>query len=218
MTFSRGSSWPRDQTWDLLHCRCILYSLSHQGSPRTMLGGAPWSIYFVGSSTHSVPQHTLRMSPHLRLAEDADLPSLLTMQQAKRFYWFQRHMLTTSTKLKQGCRLIFAKVVNKTWPKFQFLQQPESHIRNSVKWCPGSSLVVNSSSRQHHGVVVRPLGRVAPPLLRVVPEMAACGVPHNPLGEALPHGEGKIHLQAEHKPNKQSTVLTNVNKTLPSPC
>lgn len=115
-------------------------------------------------------------------------------------------MLTTSTKLKQGCRLIFAKVVNKTWPKFQFLQQPESHVRNSVKWCPGSSLVVNSSSRQHHGVVVRPLGRVAPPLLRVVPEMAACGVPHNPLGETLPHGEGKIHLQTEHKPNKQSSV------------
>ena len=126
-------------------------------------------------------------------------------------------MLTTSTRLKQGCRLIFAKVVSKTWPKFQFLQQPESHVRNSVKWCPGSSLVVNSSSRQHHGVVVRPLGRVAPPLLRVVPEMAACGVLHNPLGETLPYGEGKIHLQAEHKPNKQSTVLTNVNKTSPSP-
>ena len=35
--FSRGSSRPRDQTWlscaagGLLHCRCILYRLSHQG-------------------------------------------------------------------------------------------------------------------------------------------------------------------------------------------
>lgn len=47
--------------------------------------------------------------------------------------------------------------------------------------------------------------------------MAARRVPHNPLGEALPHGEGKIHLQAEHKPNKQSRVLTNVNKMLPPP-
>lgn len=80
-----------------------------------------------------------------------------------------------------------------------------------------SSLVVNSSSCQHHGVVVRPLGCVPPPLLRVIPEMAACRVPHNPLGEALPHCEGKIHLQAEHKPNRQSTALKNVNKTLPPP-
>ena len=30
---SRGSSQPRDQTWVFLHCRQILYSLSHQGSP-----------------------------------------------------------------------------------------------------------------------------------------------------------------------------------------
>ena len=31
--FSRGSSWPRDWTWlGLLHCRQILYCLSHQGS------------------------------------------------------------------------------------------------------------------------------------------------------------------------------------------
>ena len=31
--FSRGSSQPRDQTPGLLHCRWILYHLSHQGSP-----------------------------------------------------------------------------------------------------------------------------------------------------------------------------------------
>ena len=30
---SRGSSQPRDQTWVFLHCRQILYCLSHQGSP-----------------------------------------------------------------------------------------------------------------------------------------------------------------------------------------
>ena len=29
--FSRGSSWPRAQTLGLLHCRQILYHLSHQG-------------------------------------------------------------------------------------------------------------------------------------------------------------------------------------------
>ena len=31
--FSRGSSRPRDQTWGLLHCRQILYHLSHKGKP-----------------------------------------------------------------------------------------------------------------------------------------------------------------------------------------
>ena len=31
--FSRVSSQPRDRTWAYLHCRQILYSLSHQGSP-----------------------------------------------------------------------------------------------------------------------------------------------------------------------------------------
>ena len=30
--FLRGSSWPRDRTPCLLHCRHILYHLSHQGS------------------------------------------------------------------------------------------------------------------------------------------------------------------------------------------
>ena len=32
--FSRGYSQLRDQTWDLLHCRLILYHLSHQRSLR----------------------------------------------------------------------------------------------------------------------------------------------------------------------------------------
>ena len=33
MPFSRGSSQPKDQTPGLLHCRQILYHLSHKGSP-----------------------------------------------------------------------------------------------------------------------------------------------------------------------------------------
>ena len=32
--FSRGSSWPRDQSWVSLHCRQIPYHLNHQGSPQ----------------------------------------------------------------------------------------------------------------------------------------------------------------------------------------
>ena len=34
MPTSKGSSWPRDQTRGLLHCRQILYCLGNQGSPR----------------------------------------------------------------------------------------------------------------------------------------------------------------------------------------
>ena len=33
ISFSRGSSWPRDWTNVFQHCRRILYQLSHQGSP-----------------------------------------------------------------------------------------------------------------------------------------------------------------------------------------
>ena len=40
--FSRGSSRPRDQTQVLLHCRRILYHLSHQGS-----------LYNLSNSNHS---------------------------------------------------------------------------------------------------------------------------------------------------------------------
>ena len=35
LPFSRGSSQPRDPNPGLLHCRQILYQLSHEGSPRT---------------------------------------------------------------------------------------------------------------------------------------------------------------------------------------
>ena len=36
ISFSRGSSWPRDWTWVFPHCKWILYQLSHKGSPRTL--------------------------------------------------------------------------------------------------------------------------------------------------------------------------------------
>ena len=36
--FSRGSSWPKDQTWVSTHCRWILYCLSHQGRPGRLQG------------------------------------------------------------------------------------------------------------------------------------------------------------------------------------
>ena len=39
--FSRGSSQPRDPNPGLLHCRWILYQLSHQGSPRIL----EWVVY-----------------------------------------------------------------------------------------------------------------------------------------------------------------------------
>ena len=36
ITFSRGSSWPKDQIRVLLHCRHLLYCLDHLGRPWTM--------------------------------------------------------------------------------------------------------------------------------------------------------------------------------------
>ena len=36
--FSRGSSWPKDQTWVSVHCRWVLYCLSHQRRPGGLQG------------------------------------------------------------------------------------------------------------------------------------------------------------------------------------
>ena len=41
VAFSKGSSQPRDQTQGLLHCRWILYQLSHKGIPRIL----EWAAY-----------------------------------------------------------------------------------------------------------------------------------------------------------------------------
>jgi len=37
ISFSRGSSQHRDQIRGLLHCRQILYHLSHQGNPKAFI-------------------------------------------------------------------------------------------------------------------------------------------------------------------------------------
>ena len=36
ISFSKGSSQPRDRTWVLLHCRQTLYHLSHKGASQDM--------------------------------------------------------------------------------------------------------------------------------------------------------------------------------------
>lgn len=55
--------------------------------------------------------------------------------------------------------------------------------------------VVESSSSQHHRIVIGPLGGIAPALLVDIPEMAPGWISHNPLRETLPNSEGKIHLR-----------------------
>ena len=51
ISFSRGSSWPRDRTsisciaGSLMHCRWILYLLTHQGLPGDSKGGCVWDIF-----------------------------------------------------------------------------------------------------------------------------------------------------------------------------
>ena len=54
--------------------------------------------------------------------------------------------------------------------------------------------MVNSGPSEHHGVVIGPLGRVAPALLVAVPEVTAGRVAHESVGKALPYGEREIHL------------------------
>lgn len=55
--------------------------------------------------------------------------------------------------------------------------------------------VVERGPRQDHGVVVGPLGGVAPAGPGLVPVVAPGRVAHDPLGKTLPHGEGEIHLR-----------------------
>lgn len=54
--------------------------------------------------------------------------------------------------------------------------------------------VVEGSSSQHNGVVIGPFRGVAPGTLQGVPEVAPGRVAHDPLWEAPPHQEGKVHL------------------------
>ena len=63
--FSRGSSWPRDQTQvpGLLHCRQIFYCLSHWGSPYIC---TDIHTYFQIKSSKSSVHFTLRA--HLRFS------------------------------------------------------------------------------------------------------------------------------------------------------
>lgn len=58
-------------------------------------------------------------------------------------------------------------------------------------------LVVDCSPCQHHGIVVSPLGRVAPPLFAAVPEVAAGRIANDTIWETLPHREGEVHLGGE---------------------
>ena len=55
--FSRESSQPRDRTQVYLHCRQILYQLSHKGSPRILEG-----VTYAFSSRFSEPRNRTRVS------------------------------------------------------------------------------------------------------------------------------------------------------------
>lgn len=68
--------------------------------------------------------------------------------------------------------------------------------------------VVEGSSSQDDGVVVGPFRGVAPGTLQGIPEVAPGRVAHDPLGEAPPHQEGKVHLQVQ-KWGTQVVVATS---------
>lgn len=57
--------------------------------------------------------------------------------------------------------------------------------------------VVEGSSSQDDGVVVGPFRGVAPGALQGIPEVAPGRVAYDPLGEAPPYQEGKVHLREQ---------------------
>lgn len=57
--------------------------------------------------------------------------------------------------------------------------------------------MVEGSSCQDDGVVIGPFGGVSPGSLQGVPEVAPGRVAHDPLREAPPHQEGKVHLAGQ---------------------
>lgn len=69
----------------------------------------------------------------------------------------------------------------------------ENRRRRRLRGVP----VVDGGAGQDHGVVVGPLGRVAPALLVAVPEVAAGGVAYDSLRKTLPDGEGEVHLDRQ---------------------
>lgn len=54
--------------------------------------------------------------------------------------------------------------------------------------------VVEGSSSQDDGIVIGPFWGVAPCMFQGIPEVAPGRVAHNPIREAPPHQEGKVHL------------------------
>ena len=54
---------------------------------------------------------------------------------------------------------------------------------------------------QHDAVRVRPLGRVQPSKLRLVPDVVAGGKADDAFGEAAPHFKGEVHLCVKHQTN-----------------
>lgn len=54
--------------------------------------------------------------------------------------------------------------------------------------------VVEGGPRQDDGVLIGPFRGVAPGVPQGVPEVAPGRVPHDPIWEAPPHQEGKVHL------------------------
>lgn len=57
--------------------------------------------------------------------------------------------------------------------------------------------MVEGSSSQDDGIVIGPFGGVAPGPLQGVPEVAPGRVAHDPVREAPPHQEGKVHLAGQ---------------------
>lgn len=74
-------------------------------------------------------------------------------------------------------------------------------------------LVIDSSPGQHHGVVIGPFRCVTPPLFVAVPEVATGRVTNNAVWETLPHCEGKVNLDRDHRETKWDGQKTQHMRT-----
>lgn len=66
--------------------------------------------------------------------------------------------------------------------------------------------VVEGSPGQNYWIVIGPFGGVAPSVLQGIPKVTPRRIPDDPIREAPPHQEGKVHLQARGRFKRYFTL------------
>ena len=149
--FSRGSAQTRDRTQVSLHCRQILYQLSHKGSPRILEWAAcPFSR---GSSQ---PRNQVNSLP-------PELPENPVIDAVARLSGEDQHLAESSGSLTQG--LSFSGML----PSPTKSPEHVSHLGSCSRrvTCPlGGKAVPSSSLGCRSGVLSEPLLGIGLPLFQ----------------------------------------------------